>query len=461
MPSWIKSMAGILGGCVSVALGAAACRQIVGFDETERFRAAVDAGAHDASVDASACGLPYGATTCAACIQANCCDQSRACAADAPCAGVYECLGGCPIGDLACRTQCWTDHTSGNDPTGPPLVACSVRMCESECALSCGASTVLETCIPEHGGGVSIVLPVHRLHGRARVRVIGRMRGLVVVRRVPGAWPRWPRLSLRCRTDGVGKRRHRRAPVGRKGDSNVDHLPGVVRTGEGLELRRTCHLAGRDDGRDHLEHRDCGGLRHLEGPRRRESLRVPVCGSELRLPSRAGAERRERKRDGPVAADAFWRSRIGFQQLLAGDLRWISADPLLLGRPRQRPSVRAQQLRRIVDGRGMEGDRRADRGRADATRGAIAFYVFDCSRSRTANFASGVRVTLDVNDDEILQYYGMNFDFTAAQTDATGWGGFVNVPPGPVTVTATPVALGKPSSAARSSSKRGRRPRFT
>ena len=51
-----------------------------------------------------------------------------------------------------------------------------------------------------------------------------------------------------------------------------------------------------------------------------------------------------------------------------------------------------------------------------------------------------------MSDQAVREFYGTTFDFTATQTDGSGLGGFVNVPPGAVTVTATPIALGKPSS---------------
>jgi len=63
-------------------------------------------------------------------------------------------------------------------------------------------------------------------------------------------------------------------------------------------------------------------------------------------------------------------------------------------------------------------------------------------------------VALDVTDSGIREYYyrGSVPDFNATETDSSNLdgmkGGFVKVPPGMVTLTATPRATSKPSSRA-------------
>jgi hypothetical protein len=99
-----------LGLGMALVLAPAACRQIVGIDETQV------AAAHDSGADvgaglemtATACGLPYGTATCASCVAASCCNESSACAANATCKPYAACVGSCGT-DSACRAQCVLD----------------------------------------------------------------------------------------------------------------------------------------------------------------------------------------------------------------------------------------------------------------------------------------------------------------------------------------------------------------
>ena len=60
--------------------------------------------------------------------------------------------------------------------------------------------------------------------------------------------------------------------------------------------------------------------------------------------------------------------------------------------------------------------------------------------------ASGVQVTIDGTDGQVMgPFYGTSYNLSATATDATALAAFYNVPPGTVTVTATPLVLGKPS----------------
>ncbi len=105
------------------ALVFASCRQIVGID--------------DSQPGTSACGLPYGTTTCASCLSASCCDPSSACQASPTCNAYESCLGRCK-GEEQFRSQCASDNPTGTDPSIAPLAACIAAKCETECGLSCG-----------------------------------------------------------------------------------------------------------------------------------------------------------------------------------------------------------------------------------------------------------------------------------------------------------------------------------
>jgi hypothetical protein len=71
---------------------------------------------------------------------------------------------------------------------------------------------------------------------------------------------------------------------------------------------------------------------------------------------------------------------------------------------------------------------------ADPTRGNIALVATDCS----LNGAAGVRLTASTADAMSTQNYTVNGfpSSTATTTDASGAGGFINLPVGPVVMTA-------------------------
>jgi hypothetical protein len=69
-----------------------ACRQLVGITDNP-----------PEDLTSTFCGLPYGTSACASCVQASCCTESTTCAADPACAAYEGCLGQCN-GDLACRS---------------------------------------------------------------------------------------------------------------------------------------------------------------------------------------------------------------------------------------------------------------------------------------------------------------------------------------------------------------------
>jgi hypothetical protein len=117
-------------GC-ALALAAAGCRQIVGFDEPHVRDAGPSAGTE-------ACGLPYGTASCASCVRASCCSESAACELDPTCAPYEACAGAC-AGDPNCRAHCEIDHPPGTSAKGSALAACLADHCESACGLTCGA----------------------------------------------------------------------------------------------------------------------------------------------------------------------------------------------------------------------------------------------------------------------------------------------------------------------------------
>ncbi|MGO9834867.1 MAG: hypothetical protein ACLP1X_11670 [Polyangiaceae bacterium] len=76
----------------------------------------------------------------------------------------------------------------------------------------------------------------------------------------------------------------------------------------------------------------------------------------------------------------------------------------------------------------------------DLMLGAIYVVVHDCLGS----YAPGVQVTTDNSDPRILEFY--QFGSEATGTPSNGLAVFINVPPGLLSLTATPNTLGTPSS---------------
>jgi hypothetical protein len=73
----------------------------------------------------------------------------------------------------------------------------------------------------------------------------------------------------------------------------------------------------------------------------------------------------------------------------------------------------------------------------------VSLGAFDCART----VAPGVVFTIDPVDSDggtrvFYTTQSGNFSCTATQTDKSGGAVIVNVPPGPITLTATPAVLG-------------------
>jgi hypothetical protein len=123
----VRNRAGWVSGLIVATILAAtfSCRQIAAIADNQATHA---------------CGLPFAATSCAACASTSCCAEASACAADPTVCSPYEsCLGQCG-GDPACRATCTTDYpvpAAGAAPVSA-LSACLASHCASECGIPCG-----------------------------------------------------------------------------------------------------------------------------------------------------------------------------------------------------------------------------------------------------------------------------------------------------------------------------------
>ena len=71
-------------GLILAVAAICACRQLVGITESP-----------PEDLSSTVGGLPYGTTTCASCVSANCSAESTTCAADSVCSAYEGCLGSC------------------------------------------------------------------------------------------------------------------------------------------------------------------------------------------------------------------------------------------------------------------------------------------------------------------------------------------------------------------------------
>jgi len=117
----------VVAGAATAAAITLSCRQIIGLPDDQ-----------SAQASTNACGLQYGTNACASCANSNCCAESTTCAADSVCSAYESCLGECN-GDPKCRSQCAIDNPVGTDANVLALSVCLASNCETACGLECGA----------------------------------------------------------------------------------------------------------------------------------------------------------------------------------------------------------------------------------------------------------------------------------------------------------------------------------
>ncbi len=112
------------------------CRQVLGVEDRRTGDAGTASGgdAGDAAAEGGACGgFAFGAA-CAACTMQHCCTEASACRADTRCAPSYDCAAVCDGSDEACRAAC----VSVRGDAMADLASCQWSSCATECGLSCG-----------------------------------------------------------------------------------------------------------------------------------------------------------------------------------------------------------------------------------------------------------------------------------------------------------------------------------
>jgi hypothetical protein len=119
-----------------------ACRQLVGISDSPQT---------DLAPTTAACGLSWPTNDCASCVQASCCAASTACANDVACKGHFQCFNACKVDDWTCRARCTFDQSIVGAAEFPKLAACAASNCPSECGLVCGSQGALLAAEPEAG----------------------------------------------------------------------------------------------------------------------------------------------------------------------------------------------------------------------------------------------------------------------------------------------------------------------
>jgi hypothetical protein len=114
--------------CIGVLAVGAACRQLVGIGDAPPIGSG-DAGA--------VCGIAYSGGDCEACLESRCCALASACAHRASCNVLQTCLGECQ-GDPTCRSRCTFENVGSPDPAEAQLSACLAAQCSAPCGLACG-----------------------------------------------------------------------------------------------------------------------------------------------------------------------------------------------------------------------------------------------------------------------------------------------------------------------------------
>jgi hypothetical protein len=68
---------------------------------------------------------------CTTCAKNSCCAELRACAADAECVALINCIGNC-MGDMTCGQMCLQQHPNGI-ATLQPFAQCLQDNCSADC----------------------------------------------------------------------------------------------------------------------------------------------------------------------------------------------------------------------------------------------------------------------------------------------------------------------------------------
>jgi hypothetical protein len=433
---------------LSVAWAISGCGQILGVDEYHVAQKAPE------NTGNTVCGLSYGTNACAACARTTCCDEATACAANAACNAYETCLGACPRGDAACRARCGIDHPSGTAAEVSALSACLVTHCETDCGLTCGAlagwavepdaAAAFQTCMASNSCD-----PVRACASSVDCDAATRCFAacptndcIDTCMASRGADPAWwfPDATVSDATSTfVGFARARTACAADAGGywECVGHVSWPSVQVANTTIQTVVVDASNKTAHSGIDVEACGQLDLACTPpwaagqtdsAGRVSLDVPALGAGyLKLIS-------------PTTVDSYnyWGFPLTHARYVFGPGRSGAAKSGISIFTTDALAMLGQPIAAV------------DAGTADPNRGTVAVVVEDC----LAAVAAGVEVTLSTADSKTIAF-SVGGSPTVPVTDSSGALVFINVPLGPLTVTAIPRVLGKPSGKVDASARLG------
>lgn len=394
---------------------ATACQSVLGIEDLPRGELPAPSGALDGGADGTApTPISYTSPDCALCVAEACGVEEAACRGGVTCSRAYACLAACAVDDPACRAAC-EDRDPVATADGTPfasLDACSRRACTAACyggrgivsafaGATCGAC-VDSKCETEEAACIAS-------GGCERVFACATKETPLNPDRVVDCLYRWPVAKEVDALSGCYQACGAPCPFGhdfrcasaftwQTGHAVVEHVVGFSKfpnkqPAVGLTVS-ACDV------------NDC------------ESCTFPIATTttdaqgEARLTLAVGV--------------------LGFRGCLYVTGPGYLTNLYYFGRPITRPegnfhiSIGEASLLTLVEkGLGIP---------VDPERGHVGVDIWDC----LFEHARGISFTLSTADAATTPYYsvGSQVSLTATATDASGNGGFLNVPPGDFVVTA-------------------------
>jgi hypothetical protein len=420
-----------------------ACRQLVGITDNP-----------PTNLTSTSCGLPYGTSACGSCAFQNCCSQSNECAKDPTCEAYASCVGPCN-GDPTCIATCEENHPNAT-PAVSELSACIATSCASQCGLQCGGLAGYHIA-PDAAAGCQACLATS---------------GSSTVCQVNTACAQSIGCDAVNRCFGAGNDQQDYACEFANGFDPADGLEQEPPDGGDLHLRydqarsacaTPCEVGGDWSCVGHVSWPSPQSpdatyhfwVRDLEKSYPISGVTASVCNSppsdDPETPC-AGALVTGMTNDaGFVELGPFPIGGSGNAPGLNSYLQFLGPSLSLIpyyyywGFPLSQPQVYGTGgLFTTTD---AEGVYQGTGVTQHPNLGVVIVSVFDCQ----SQYAPGVVVTLDSTDVDagaIPSCWGEGFVTSqmTTTTDYTGAIGCENVPTGAIQLTATPIALGKPSS---------------
>jgi hypothetical protein len=379
-------------------------------------------------------------------VSSSCCAESTACAGDVACANYYQCVGACKASDVQCRSQCGVDQPFTSAPEWPAVQACMAGHCATECGLKCGgiaavgfappnAATSCQACFEANGGCSAAQRCASSVDCASWIQCFNACSA--------------PDCRIACGIRyGYGDGGAVLAPLP-PGPPDLALLPGTCSAACGVGANWTC--VGKVRSRVGM------GSTTLSTIVRDLGTGAPVAGAAVSLcrfkdqnctspvvPTQTTDDAGYVAFNVPFANFGFASTADSYTQVLAPGfipaLYFIGYSVTEPQAPLAEPDV--------IVGTSAESAPIFATEMVDPNLATVQAGVFDCDGAG----AGDVRLSIDSSDPGILPYYYQTNggtwvpDFKATATIGSfAYGGFVNVPPGMVTLTATPVGHDKPA----------------